>query len=96
DLPAFEAAVAELGRRFRAAEELAVVARAVPAEAPLLRIGLANGHGEVSRVLHVAEGDPAVQRLVDDLSGALGRHAGLTAEQRAAALATLLQSLLEE
>lgn len=95
DLPAFEAAIGELGRRFRAAEELAVAASAVPAEVPLLRIGLANGHGELSRVLHVAEGDPAVQRLRAELAAALARHAGLTTEQRAAALATLLQGLLE-
>jgi hypothetical protein len=96
DLPAFEVAIAELGRRFRAAEELAVAARAMPAEAPLLRIGLANGHGELSRVFHVAEGDPAVQLLRADLTAALGRHAGLTTDQRAAALATLLQTLLED
>jgi hypothetical protein len=95
DLPAFEVAVVDLGRRFHAAEELAVVARAVPAEAPLLRVGLANGHGELSRVLHVADSDPAVQRLRADLTAALGRHAGLTTDQRAAALATLLQALLE-
>lgn len=95
DLPAFEAALAELARRFRAAEELAVAARAVPAEAPLLRIGLANGHGELSRVLHVAEDDPAVERLRAELTAALGRHAGLSAEQRAAALASLLRALLE-
>jgi hypothetical protein len=96
DLPAFEVAVADLGRRFRAAEELAVAASAVPVEAALLRVGLANGHGELSRVLHVADGDPAVQRLRDDLTDALSRHAGLTTDQRAAALATLLQTLLEE
>jgi hypothetical protein len=95
DLPAFEVAMADLGRRFRAAEELAVVARAVPAEAPLLRVGLANGHGELSRVLHVADGDPAVQRLRAELTAALSRHTDLTTDQRAAALATLLQTLLE-
>jgi len=95
DLPAFEVAIADLGRRFHAAEELAVAARAVPAEAPLLRVGLANGHGELSRVLHMSDADPAVQRLRDDLTAALGRHPELTTEQRAAALATLLQTLLE-
>jgi hypothetical protein len=95
DLPAFEVAVADLGRRFRAAEELAVAARAVPAEAPLLRVGLANGHGELSRVLHVADGDPAMLRLRADLTATLGRHTELTTDQRAAALATLLQTLLE-
>jgi hypothetical protein len=95
DLPAFEVAIADLGRRFRAAEDLAVAAHAIPTEAPLLRIGLANGHGELSRVLYVADSDPAVQRLHADLTIALGRHAGLTIDQRAAALATLLQTLLE-
>jgi hypothetical protein len=95
DLPAFETAIADLGRRFRAAEELALVARSVPAESPLLRVGLTNGHGELSRVLHVADGDPAVQSLRAELSAAMGRHAGLTTDQRAAALATLLQTLLE-
>jgi hypothetical protein len=95
DLPAFEVAVADLGRRFRTAEELALVASAVPVEASLLRVGLANGHGELSRVLHVTDGDPAVRRLREDLADALGRHAGLTTDQRAAALATVLQTLLE-
>jgi hypothetical protein len=95
DLPAFEVALADLGRRFRAAEELALVARVVPAEAPLLRVGIANGQGELSRVLHMADDDPALRALREELTAALARHAGLTAEQRAAALATLLQALLE-
>jgi hypothetical protein len=94
DLPAFEAAIADLGRRFRAAEELALATRAAPAEAPLLRVGIANGHGELSRVLHVDNGDPAVQQLTAELTAALGRHGDLSTDQRAAALATLLQALL--
>lgn len=94
DLPGFELALAELARRFRAAEELALVARAVPADAPLLRIGLANGRGELSRVVHSDPADPAVQQLRAELAQALGRHAGLSADQRAAALAALLETLL--
>lgn len=96
DLPAFEIAVADLGRRFRAAEELAVAVSAVPADAPLLRVGLSNGHGELSRVLHVAHDDLAVADLHAELAATLGRHNGLTTDQRAAALATLLQTLLAE
>jgi hypothetical protein len=95
ELPAFEVALAELARRFRAAEELALAAQAVPAEAPLLRIGLTNGRGELSRVLHLADSDPAVQRLSAELSAALGNHSALTTDQRAAALAGLLRTLLE-
>lgn len=96
DIPAFEIAIADLGRRFRAAEELALTARILPAEAPLLRVGFINGHGEVSRVLRLIDNDPAVQELRADLNAALGRHDALTPDQRAAALAILLQSLLEE
>ncbi len=95
DLAAFEAGVADLGHRFRAAEELAVVSHAAPAESPLLRIGLTNGRGELSRVVPAGDGDPAVLRLRAELAGALGRHAGLTTDQRAAALAALLKELLE-
>ncbi|HEU5089771.1 MAG TPA: hypothetical protein VFT99_20085, partial [Roseiflexaceae bacterium] len=78
-----------------AAEELAFTAGTVPAEAALLRVGLANGHGEISRVLHLGDGDPAAHALRADLAAALGRHATLTAGQRAAVLASLLQTLLE-
>lgn len=94
DVAACEIALADLARRFHAAEELALNARVVPAETPLLRVGLANGHGEVSRVLHVSTDDQAMLRLRDELSATLGRHTNLSPEQRAAALATLLQGLL--
>lgn len=95
DLPSFEAGIAELGQRFRAAEELAVAAQAVPAAANLLRVALTNGHSEVSRVIQVAPDDPAVARLRAELGAALIRHAALSPDQRASALAGLLQSLLK-
>ena len=95
ELPAFERAIADVGRRFRSAEELALVARTLPAEAPLLRVGIANGHGELSRVLRTGTNDPAVQRLRSELADALGRHSDLSAEQQVSALAELLQALLQ-
>jgi hypothetical protein len=95
DLPSFQAALTELGRRFRAAEELAIAAQGVPTDAPLLRIGLTSGSGEVSRVLPSVNHDPAVQQLHTDLSAALARYGDLSAEQRAAALAQVLRDLLE-
>lgn len=96
DLPRFEDAVAQLGQRFRAAEELAIIAQRVPAEAALLRVGLSNGQHERSRVLHMDQSDPAVARLRNELGDLLQRHQGLTSEQRAAALAALLEGVLEE
>jgi hypothetical protein len=94
ELPGFELALADLARRFRAVEELALAAGAAPPDSGLLRIGIANGGGELSRVLPSIADDPAAQGLRAELEGALGRHAGLSAEQRAAALAALLHSLL--
>jgi hypothetical protein len=95
DEPAFARALLDLGRRFRSAEELAIVARAMPAEAPLLRVGIANGRGEVARVLRSGAGDTAVARLRSDLADILARHGDLSAEQQVAALTELLQTLLE-
>jgi hypothetical protein len=56
---------------------------------------LANGHGELSKVLHLANDDPQVERLQAELLAALGRHQELSADQRAAALVGLLRGLLE-
>ncbi|MEI7768856.1 MAG: hypothetical protein WCI67_02650, partial [Chloroflexales bacterium] len=95
DIAAFELGIMKLGNQFGAAEDIAVAAQAVPHAAPLLHVGITNGQGEVRRVLHLAPDDPAVQRLSADLSAALGRHLALTADQRAAALAEILQSMLK-
>ncbi|NJO81816.1 MAG: hypothetical protein HC828_02915 [Blastochloris sp.] len=43
-----------------------------------------------------AEHDPAVHELRAELGAALSRHSTLSADQRAAALAELLQGLLKE
>jgi hypothetical protein len=94
EIASFELGIAKLGGQFRAAEDIAVAAQAVPHAAPVLRVGITNGRGEVSRVLHLSPDDPATQRLRTDLSAALGRHGALSADQRAAALAEILQSIL--
>jgi hypothetical protein len=95
DIAAFELGIIKLGSQFGAAEDIAVAAQAVPHEAPLLHVGITNGQGEIRRVLHLSHDDPAVERLRTDLSAALGKHAGLSADQRAAALAEILQAILK-
>ncbi len=62
---------------------------------PLIRIGLASGRGEVSRVVNRGDDDPAVGALHAELRAILERHPSLSAEQRAAALAGLLEQLME-
>lgn len=94
DLPAFEIAIADLGRRFRTAEELALVAQTVPPDTPLMRVGVNNGRGEVSRVVHVGAADPEMERLREDLRMTLKRHTGLTTDQYVAALTDLLNDIL--
>lgn len=94
DLPAFEAAVVDLGRRFRAAEELALIAHTVPSDTTLVRVGVNNGQGEISRVVDISVADPAVERLQTDLRAVLERHADLTNDQRVAALTELLNQIL--
>ncbi|GAB4111778.1 MAG: hypothetical protein Fur005_06550 [Roseiflexaceae bacterium] len=95
DIPAFEVAIADLGRRFLAAEDLAIAAHGLPAEAPLLRIGLAHHSGELSRVVALNEATPAMQQLQHELNATLNRFGDLSTDQRTAALAALLQNLLE-
>ncbi|MGQ9928323.1 MAG: hypothetical protein ACUVS4_15825 [Chloroflexaceae bacterium] len=95
DLPTFDYALADLVRRFQAVEDLVVAARSLPVEAPLLRIGLIDGQGEMSRVIHADIQDPAVERLRAELMETLSRHDHLSPDQCAAALAALLKSLFD-
>ncbi len=94
DLLAFETAVVDLGRHFRAAEELALVANTVPPDTRLVRIGVNNGRGEVSRVVDISVSDPAVEGLEADLRAVLERYTDLTIDQRLAALTDLLHQIL--
>jgi hypothetical protein len=95
DIASFEMGIVRLGSQLHAAEDIAMAAKIMPAAAPMLRVGITNGRGEVSRVLHLSPDDPAMQGLRADLGAALGKHMTLTAEQRAAALAEILESILK-
>ena len=95
ELPIATTALGELASRLRAAEELALATRTTTTGVPLIRIGLASGRGEVSRVVNRGDDDPAVGALHAELSAILERHPSLSAEQRAAALVGLLEQLME-
>ncbi|PDW03841.1 hypothetical protein [Candidatus Viridilinea mediisalina] len=95
DLPSFEAKLSELAAQLRAAEELALIAGNTPSPTPLLRIGLtASGGSEQIRVISRCHDDPQVAQLQQELHSTLTRHASLSADQRTAALAMLLEQLL--
>lgn len=95
DLSTFAVAMADLGRRFRVAEDLALANQSMHSELPFLRVGVTSMRGERSLILHTAASDPAVSQLASELTSALHRHAALTDAQRAAALAEVLKHLLE-
>ncbi len=91
DLINFEAQIAELGRQFKVVEQIAITRQSLPPETPVLRVGIANGHGEVSTVVHLAQRNPQMDQLLEDLSDTLARYDALTTEQKTAVLAELLQ-----
>ena len=94
DVPVFHAVIADLARRFHAAEELSVTAPMLPSSSrEVMRVGITNGNGEMSRVIHLsAQSD--VQRLRSEVQALLHRYAHLSTEQQLGALAEVLQQLL--
>ncbi|RMD83107.1 MAG: hypothetical protein D6823_00495, partial [Chloroflexi bacterium] len=94
DVPVFQAAIADLARRFHAAEELSLTAPILPSSArDVMRVGITNGNGEMSRVIHLSAHSD-VQRLRSELQALLHRYAHLSTEQQLGALAEVLQQLL--
>jgi hypothetical protein len=96
DVASFELHVADLGRRFQAAEQLAVAVGAVPSTAHVLRIGLTDAQGERSIVIQNGHPDPAMQALQRDLAATLEQYATLTMHQQMHALAEVLGPLLDQ
>lgn len=94
DLKEFEVRIADAGRRFQIAEQIAVAQRVAAPETPVMRIGIANGRGEISRVVPVIHPSPDMVRLRQELHDILQRYERLTDEQRTVVLAELMQQLM--
>ena len=95
DRSAFVLQLADLGRRFRLIEQLAVIQQTLPAATPVLRVGIADTREERSLVVRTDTHDnPELIRgsVLEVLThnGILGR------EQQIAALAEVLHTLLAE
>lgn len=95
DLSSFELHIADLGRRFRGVEQVAVASHALAPNFPVLRIGITNGKGEVSTVVHVKKRHPQMQQLYDELQETLERYDTLSLEEKVAILTELLQPKLQ-
>jgi hypothetical protein len=96
DVKQFELLVADLGRRFRVVEQVAVTSQTLSPGTPVLRIGISNGHGEISTVVRTTNHHPLMQSLHDDLHQVLAKYDTLSLEQKIAVLTELLQPNLEE
>jgi hypothetical protein len=94
DVKEFELRIADAGRRFQIAEQIAVAQRVAVSETPVIRIGIANGRGETSRVVPVSYPSPDMIRLRQELDDVLQRYKHLTDEQRTLVLAELMQQLI--
>ncbi|GIV87096.1 MAG: hypothetical protein KatS3mg054_1125 [Chloroflexus sp.] len=94
DVKEFELRIADAGRRFQIAEQIAVAQRVAAPETPVMRIGIANGRGEISRVVPVIHPSPDMVRLRQELHDILQRYERLTDEQRTVVLAELMQQLI--
>ncbi len=95
DVQAFEFKIVDLGRRFRAAEQLAVVAAVVPPATKVVRIGLTDQQGERSVVIRNGHRDLAMEHVKQSLATVLAQESSLTDQQRIMILAELLGPLLD-
>lgn len=93
DVPVFQAAIADLARRFRATEELSFTAPVSSSHHDMVRVGITNGNGEISRVIRLAT-DSNTQSFREALQILLQRFAHLDPEQQIGVLAEVLQQLL--
>ncbi|MBU6335171.1 MAG: hypothetical protein KGS47_12335 [Chloroflexi bacterium] len=91
DAERFATAVRDLARRFQLAEELALLAGQLPADAAVLRLGLADPRGERSSVVDARDCD---DQLLAALRQTLDVHAA-TSHRTLATLATVLMELLQ-
>ncbi len=95
DVREFRSQITEIGRRFQIAEEVALVQGATTPEAPVVRIGIANGHHEYRRVIRLTTRHPEMERLRARLRALLREYTMLSEEQRGAVLAETLQEWLQ-
>ena len=91
DAERFATAVRDLARRFQLAEELALLAGQLPADAAVLRLGLADPRGERSSVFDARDCD---DQLLAALRQTLDLHAAAS-HRTLATLATVLMELLQ-
>lgn len=87
--------LADLGRRFRMVEQLAIVAGDA-APAAVVRVGIFDETGEQSRVLRTTPPTPRMQQAKQDLQIQLERYGDLTADQHMGILTEILRSLLAQ
>ena len=95
DVRGFQLQIADLGRRFRTIEQIAVASQAVEPDVPVIRVGVANGHGEHSMIVQSTYRSADTQKLRNELEAVLEKYGTLTREQRTSVLVDLLQPLLE-
>ena len=96
DLAAFRLHSAELARRFRQVEEVALVQHVLPATAPLVRVSLTTPQGERSVVVEQPQWNDPMNQLRSILTTTLADYGSLSNEQRLTVLAEVLDTFLKK
>ncbi len=96
DLASFRMHMAELARRFRQVEEVALIHHALPSTAPLVRLSLTTPQGERSIVVEQPHWNTSMQELHHTLVSTFASYSSLSNDQRMVVLTKLLDSFLQE
>ncbi|MFV9507729.1 MAG: ATP-binding protein [Oscillochloridaceae bacterium umkhey_bin13] len=96
DLQSFMTQLADLGRRFRLVEQVAVVQQVLPPETPVLRVGVADAQHERSVVIHQRNAGPATATMREKIMNSLMENGILLHEEQIFVIADVLRTLLEE
>jgi hypothetical protein len=96
DVTEFDLRIADLGRRFRMVEDIAITTHETSQPAQVMRLGLTDAQGERSIVVRHTEPDPAMHAFQADIRAAMEKHAHLTEAQRIQILMDMLRPLLDE
>lgn len=96
DIKLFETQIADLGRRFKLVEQVAVVRQVLPPETPVLRVGIADAQREHSIVIARNGQVQGEEQIRSRLQQALAQQGLVDRQQQIYALADLLRALLAE
>ena len=94
DTRLFTMRIADIGHRFRVTEQIAVMSQQIPPDTRVLRVGIADAHGERSIVIAQEQNSDEMRKLQQEIEKLIVEYDTLTNTQHTVVLAELLQRLI--